>query len=44
MEVFIDALRKPSLGTPGCVTEILQAENEQKVGDFEPTYLCNYRY
>ena len=25
-------------------TKILQAENEQKVDKFEPTYLGNYRY
>ena len=38
----MNALRKLSLGTPGHVTKILQAENGQKVDDFEPIYLHNY--
>ena len=31
-------------GRPGRVTKILQAENGQKVDEFEPIYLGNYRY
>ena len=33
----MNALSKPSLGAPGYVNKILQAENEQKVDEFEPT-------
>ena len=45
MCVLITALCWPSLGAPGPVmTEILQAENGQKVTEFESIYLCNYRY
>ena len=41
--MLIIALCKPSLGTLGHVTKILQAKNGQKVDDFEPIYLVNYR-
>ena len=44
MWVLINALCKPSLGAPGHVTKILQAKGGQKVDDFEPIYLGNYRY
>ena len=37
-------LYKPSLGAPGYVAKISQAENEQKVYKFEPIYLSNDRY
>ena len=40
----MNALHKPSLVAPGHVTKILQAENGQKVDEFEPIYLGNYRY
>ena len=40
----MNALCKPCLGAPGHVTKILQAESQQKVEDFEPIYLGNYRY
>ena len=33
-----------SLGAPGYVTKILLAESGQKVDNFEPIYLGNYRY
>ena len=39
-----ECLFKPSLGAPGHVIKILQAENGQKVDKFEPIYLGNYRY
>ena len=42
--MLINALCKPSLGAPGHVTKILQAENGQKVDEFETIYLGNYRY
>ena len=42
--MLMNALCKPNLGAPGHVTEILQAENGPKVGDFEATYLGNYQY
>ena len=38
MQVLINALSKPSLGAPGHATKILQAENGQKVDEFEPIY------
>ena len=38
----MNALRKPSLGAPCHVTKILQANNGQKVDDFEPIYLGYY--
>ena len=44
MCVLINALCKPSLGVPGHVTKILQAKSGQKVDNFEPIYLGNYRY
>ena len=31
-------------GEPGQVNKILQAKHGQKVDDFEPIYLGNYRY
>ena len=40
--MLLNALRLPSLGAPGDETKSLQAENEQKVGKFEPIYLGNY--
>ena len=43
MGVLMNALRKPSLGASGHVTKILQTENGQKVVEFEPIYLGNYR-
>ena len=43
MWVLRNAFCKPSLGAPGLVTKILQAENGQKVDEFEPIYLSNYR-
>ena len=42
--VFMNALCKPSLGTPSHVTKILKAENGQKVDQFELIYLNNYSY
>ena len=44
MWASLNALCKPSLRMPGHVTNILQAENEQKVDEFEPIYVGNYRY
>ena len=44
MWVLINALCKPSLGVPGQLTKILLAENGQKVNEFEPIHLRNYRY
>ena len=44
MWVLIIALCKPSFGTPGHVTRMLQAENWQKVDDLEPIYLGKYRF
>ena len=44
MWALIKASCKPSLKAPGYVTKILQAENGQKVDEFEPIYLGNYRY
>ena len=44
MWVQISGLCKPSLGAPGHVTTMLQAENGQKVDDFELIYLRNYRF
>ena len=35
----MNTLCKPSLGGPGHVTKILQAQNWQKVDGFEPIYL-----
>ena len=43
MRVLINGLRKLSLGTLGLVTKILQAQDGQKVHDFDPIYLGNYR-
>ena len=40
----MSALYKPSLGDPDHVIEILQAENGQKVDEFEPIYLGKHRY
>ena len=40
--MFINALCRPSLGAPGYVTKVLQAENGQKADEFEHTYLGNY--
>ena len=37
----MSALCKPSLGAPGYVTKILQAENGQRVDEFELIYLGN---
>ena len=34
-----NSLRKPSLGAPGHVTNMLQTQNVQKVDDFEPIYV-----
>ena len=42
MWVLINALCKPSLGTPSHMTNILQAKNVQKVDEFEPIYLDKY--
>ena len=42
--VLMIALCKPSLGAPSHVTKILHAKSGQKVDDFEPIYLGNYRY
>ena len=42
--VLMNALWKPSLGAPGHVTRISQAENGQKVDENEPIYLDNYWY
>ena len=47
MWVLMNALCKPSLGAPDHITKILQAENGQKVKEFEPIYLgtvITYRY
>ena len=44
MRVIVSGLCKPRLETPGHVTKMLQAENGQKLGDFEPIYLGNYGY
>ena len=38
----MNALRKASLGAPSHMTKILQAEDWQKVDEFEPIYLGNY--
>ena len=40
--MFMKAKCAPSLGAPGYVTGILQAENKQKVDEFEPIYLGKY--
>ena len=42
MWVLINGLCKPSLEAPGHVTKVLQAENGQKVDDFEPIRLGKY--
>ena len=42
--MLMNALCKPSLGASGLVNKILQAENGQKVDEFEPIYLGNYQY
>ena len=39
--MLINVLCKSSLGAPGLVTKILQAENGQKVDELEPIYLDN---
>ena len=39
----MSASYKPSLGAPGHVIEILQAENGQNVDEFEPIYLGKHR-
>ena len=45
MWVLMNALCEASLGGPGHVTKILQAENGQKVDEFESIYhLGKYRY
>ena len=44
MSVLMNALCKPNLGVPRRATKILQAENRQKVNDFEAIYLGNYRF
>ena len=44
MCVFMNALWKPSLRAPSHVTKIVQAKSGEKVDDFEPIYLGNYRY
>ena len=44
VRVLMSDLCKPSLGMPGHMTKILQAEKGQKVDEFEPIYLGNYRY
>ena len=44
MWVLMNALCKPSLGAPSYETKISQAENGQKVNDFEPTKLGKYRF
>ena len=44
MWVLMNALCKLSLGVHGHVTKTLQTEVGQKVGEFEPIYLGNYRY
>ena len=41
MRVVANGLCQPSLGAPGHANKILQAENGQKVDDFEPIYLGN---
>ena len=42
MWVLMNALYIPSLELPGHVTKILQAQNGQKVDEFEPIYFANY--
>ena len=42
MWVIINGLCKQSLGAPGHVIKLLQAENGQKVDDLEPIYLGKY--
>ena len=44
MWVHINSLCKPTLEAPGHVTKILQAENLQKIDEFEPIFLGNDRY
>ena len=44
MLMLMNTLCKSSLGAPDYVTKILQAEIGQKVDEFEPIYLGNYRY
>ena len=45
MWVLINGLRKLSLGAPGHVTKILQAENGRKVDDFKSIYyVSKYRF
>ena len=41
MWMLMIAFWKSSLGVPIYVTKILQAENGQKVDEFEPIYLGN---
>ena len=41
MWVIINGLHKPSLGAPGHVIKILQAENGQKVNKNEPILMKN---
>ena len=43
MWVIIKGLCKPSLGAPGHVTKMLQAENEQKMDEFKQIYRDKYR-
>ena len=40
----MNALHKPSLQAFGPVTNILKVENGQKLDEFEPVYVGNYRY
>ena len=44
MWVIINNFCKPSLGAPGHVTKMLQAENGQKVDEFETIHLHKYRF
>ena len=44
MWVLLNAFCKPSLGAPVHVTKISQAENGDKVDEFETIYLGKHRY
>ena len=44
MWVLMNALHKTSLRTLGPVTNILKVKNGQKLDEFEPIYVGNYRY
>ena len=39
-----ECFMQPSLGASGRVNKALRAENGQKVDEFGPIYLGNYRY